>query len=134
VLDATIGYGYRPIRALWWILGFVALGSLLFAVGYRERAITPTEPDAYASFMETGEPPRHYPPFNAIVYSLENFLPVVDLHQDTYWRPNPRHGRGGRMRALSGTLLRWYLWVHILAGWIITPLLAAGLSGLVRPD
>jgi hypothetical protein len=24
--------------------------------------------------------------------------------------------------------------MHILAGWIITPLLAAGLSGLVRPD
>jgi hypothetical protein len=24
--------------------------------------------------------------------------------------------------------------VHILAGWIITPLLAAGLTGLVRPD
>jgi hypothetical protein len=65
---------------------------------------------------------------------LENFLPLVDLHQGTYWRPNPRHGMGGRMRALSGTLLRWYLWMHILAGWIITPLLAAGLSGLVRPD
>ena len=27
-----------------------------------------------------------------------------------------------------------YPWVHILAGWIITPLLAAGLTGLVRPD
>ena len=134
VLGVTIGYGYRPMRALWWILSFVALGSLLFGIGYRERAITPTEPDAYDSFVKTGEPPRHYPPFNAVVYSLENFLPVVDLHQGTYWRPNPRHGTGGRMRALSGTLLRWYLWVHILAGWIITPLLAAGLSGLLHPD
>jgi hypothetical protein len=134
VLDVTIGYGYRPIRALWWIFFFVALGAVLFGLGYRERAITPTEPEAYDSFVKDGEPPRHYPPFNAIVYSLENFLPVVDLHQGMYWRPNPRHGMGGRMRALSGTLLRWYLWLHILAGWIITPLLAAGLSGLVRPD
>jgi hypothetical protein len=134
VLDVTIGYGYRPIRALWWIVFFVALGSVLFGLGYRERAITPTEPAAYDAFVRNGEPPRHYPPFNAIVYSLENFLPVVDLNQGTYWRPNPRHGTGGRMRALSGTLLRWYLWVHILAGWIITPLLAAGLSGVVRPD
>jgi hypothetical protein len=134
VLDVTIGYGYRPMRALWWIFFFVALGWVLFGLGYHERAITPTEPAAYAAFVQNGEPPRHYPPFNAVVYSLENFLPVVDLHQGTYWRPNPRHGMGGRMRALSGTLLRWYLWVHILAGWIITPLLAAGLSGLVRPD
>jgi hypothetical protein len=134
VLDVTIGYGYRPIRALWWIFFFVALGAVLFGFGYRERAITPTEPEAYDRFIRDGEPPRHYPPFNAIVYSLENFLPVVDLHQGMYWRPNPRHGMGGRMRALSGRLLRWYLWVHILAGWIITPLLAAGLTGLVRPD
>jgi hypothetical protein len=134
VLDVTIGYGYRPMRALWWIFSFVLLGSVLFGLGYRERAITPTEPAAYDAFVQTGEPPRHYPPFNAVVYSLENFLPVVDLNQGTYWRPNPRHGMGGRMRALSGTLLRWYLWVHVLAGWIITPLLAAGLSGLVHPD
>lgn len=133
VLDVTIGYGYRPMRALRWILAFVALGSVLFGLGYHERAITPTEPEAYDCFVKSGEPPRHYPPFNAIVYSLDNFLPLVDLHQGTYWRPNPRHGSGGRLRALSGRLLRWYLWLHILAGWIITPLLAAGLSGLVRP-
>lgn len=134
LLDATIGYGYRPIRALWWIFGFVALGAILFRWGYHERAITPTEPDAYDSFVRSGEPPPHYPPFNAVIYSLENFLPVVDLHQGMYWRPNPRHGSGGRIRVLSGAVLRWYLWLHILAGWVITPLLAAGLSGLVRPD
>ncbi len=134
LLDATIGYGYRPVRALWWIFGFVALGAMLFRWGYHERAITPTEPAAYECFIRDGEPPPHYPPFNAAIYSLENFLPVVDLHQGLYWRPNPRHGSGGRIRALSGTVLRWYLWLHILAGWVITPLLAAGLSGLVRPD
>ncbi len=133
MLDATIGYGYRPMRALWWILSFVVLGAMMFAWGYRERAITPTDPAAYGGFVQSGELPRHYPPFNAVIYSLENFLPLVDLHQGQYWRPNPRHGSGGRLPALSGTLLRWYLWVHILAGWILTPLLAAGLSGLVRP-
>ena len=30
-------------------------------------------------------------------------------------------------------LLRWYLWFHVLAGWTLTPLFFAGLSGLVRP-
>jgi hypothetical protein len=133
MLDATIGYGYRPMRALWWILSFVALGAMMFGWGYRERAITPTDPAAYDGFVQSGDMPRHYPPFNAVIYSLENFLPLVDLHQGTYWRPNPHHGSGGQLRAFSGRLLRWYLWVHILAGWILTPLLAAGLSGLVRP-
>jgi hypothetical protein len=33
-----------------------------------------------------------HPPFHAFVYSLENSLPVVDLHKAEYWRPNPLHG------------------------------------------
>jgi hypothetical protein len=140
-LRATIAYGYRPLRALWWILGFVALGALLFSWGYRAGLITPTEESAYRAFIGSGAPPQHYPPFSSLVYSLENFLPVVDLHQGTYWRPNPHHrpaNRGRKIRwadnTLSARLLRCYLWIHILAGWTITPLLFAGLAGLLRND
>jgi hypothetical protein len=140
-LRVTIGYGYRPLRALWWILGFVLLGALLFRWGYRAGLITPTEESAYHAFIGSGAPPHHYPPFSSFVYSLENFLPVVDLHQGTYWRPNPHHHRRNRRRAakvadsdLSARLLRCYLWIHILAGWTITPLLFAGLAGLLRSD
>ena len=39
-----------------------------------------------------------------MIYSLENFLPLVDLHQGTYWRPNPQYGSGGQQRPLSGRL------------------------------
>jgi hypothetical protein len=143
ILQYTIGFGYQPLRALWWIAGFVGLGTLLFGWGYRMRIITPTEEPAYREFVASGEAPPHYPVFNPLVYSLENFLPVVELHQDKYWRPNPRHTvsakarRGGEPCDPSSTpsrVLRWYLWLHILAGWTITPLLFAGLSGLVRPD
>ena len=130
VLQITIGYGYRPLRALWWILAFVLLGTVLFGAGYRMRIIAPTEADAYVKFADTGCAPVHYPSFNALVYSLENFLPVVDLHQGEYWRPNPGLRDSG---ALQASLLRWYLWLHILAGWTLTPLLFAGLSGLIRP-
>ncbi len=142
-IDATIGYGYRPLRAVWWILLFVLIGTCLFRWGYRARLITPTEAEAYELFVRTGEPPPHYPPFNSFVYSLENFLPVVELHQGEYWRPNPRHTprRGAKGDEHTGTIdrflapmLRWYLWLHILAGWTITPLLFAGLAGLLRND
>jgi hypothetical protein len=40
-LRATIGYGYRPLRALWWILGFVLLGAALFRWGYKAGLINP---------------------------------------------------------------------------------------------
>ena len=138
MLEATIGYGFLPLRALWWIAGFVTFGTFLFHWGYMQRGITPTEEGPYESFIQSGTTPPHYPPFNAFVYSLENFLPVVDLHQGEYWRPNPSHGEeghlhaGGEHRSMAGGLLRWYLWMHILSGWILTPLLAAGLSGLIH--
>ena len=143
VMQSTIGFGYVPLRALWWIVGFVGLGAILFGWGYRMRVITPTEESAYREFVATGEAPPHYPVFHPLIYSLENFLPVVELHQDKYWRPNPRHAVSGRATlvgespdasSLPSRLLRYYLWLHILAGWTITPLLFAGLSGLVRPD
>jgi hypothetical protein len=140
-LRVTIGYGYRPLRALWWILGFVLLGAVLFRWGYGSGLITPTEENAYRAFIESGTPPPYYPPFSSFVYSLENFLPVVDLHQGTYWRPNPHHHPSNHSRKvtwadniLSARLLRCYLWIHILAGWTITPLLFAGLAGLLHND
>ncbi len=142
-LRATIGYGYRPLRALWWIAGFVATGTLLFGWGYRAGLITPTAADAYDKFCREGAPPPHYPPFSGFVYSLENFLPVVDLHQGAFWRPNPLHQPAANAAAraaddprsaIPARLLRGYLWLHILAGWTITPLLFAGLTGLLRND
>ncbi len=143
MLDMTIGYGYRPLRALWWIAGFVIFGTVLFGLGYRARIVTPTDEAAYREFVESGIAPPHYSPFHAFVYALEHFLPVVELSQGEYWRPNPRRATKGRSRLLRsdfdfglvpGRLLRWYLWFHILAGWTLTPLLFAGLSGLVRPE
>jgi len=143
LLEVTIGYGYRPLRALWWIAGFVLFGTLLFGWGYRAGVITPSEPEAYDAFARGGRPPVHYPHFHAFVYSLENFLPVVDLHMGNHWRPNVRErvlmdpNSGEWMTAsadYSGRFLRWYLWFHILAGWTLTPLMFAGLSGLIRVE
>ncbi|MGD0074887.1 MAG: hypothetical protein ABSD31_11180 [Candidatus Binataceae bacterium] len=143
MLKVSVGYGYKPLRALWWILGFVTFGTVLFGWGRYAMLMTPTEEPAYQAFVAEGALPPHYPPFNAFIYSLENFLPVVQLHQDAYWRPNPRHAVKWRLRVrrrhidlgvVPAVVLRWYLWVHIIAGWIFTPLLFAGLSGLIRVD
>lgn len=143
VLKLTIGYGYKPLRALWWMVVFVVLGSLLFGSGYQAGVVTPTHESAYQRFVDAGRPPAYYPPFNSLVYSLENFLPLVDLHQGTHWRPNPQRHMNNPQRAFghafdlgsaAGTLLLWYLWLHIIAGWVLTPLFVAGLSGLVRTE
>jgi hypothetical protein len=71
-----------PIAAL------TALGSLVFWRAHRMRAMVPTDKDARTQF-ETKQPlPNTCPPFNPVVYSLENVLPVIKLGQDSAWTPN----------------------------------------------
>ncbi len=107
VLGWTIGYGYRPWRALLWILGFITIGTIAFGNGAKEGS-----PE---QMMKDGARPA----FNAFVYSVDTFVPLVDLHQAKYWLP-------------ATPWLCVYHWVHIGLGWVLTTLLVVGLTGLVR--
>ena len=139
VFGKFIGYGYRPWRAFWIGLLVVALGWGLFRIGLSADVMTPTKKGAYVS-DDGGENRRlseDYPKFHALVYSLDMFVPLVNLHQASYWLPNAN--REGELRiseklrlSISGGLLRIYLWVHIVMGWVLTTLLVVGLSGLIR--
>ena len=40
----------------------------------------------------------------------------------------------GRGITVSGGLLRHYLWMQIIAGWLLTGIFIAGLTGLIRND
>ncbi len=130
-LKVTIDYGYHPIRALWWIAAFVAIGTYTFHRGYRMCLVIPTDHQAYETFRNTGKPPAGYQPFNSFVYSLENFVPLIELHQAGYWLPYPENSQQQNAKH-SGRMLRWYLWLHILLGWIFTSILVGGLAQLIR--
>ena len=105
-MGLAMSYGYRPRGAALWMAGVVLLGALLFRRAYRRDRFSRTG-DGYA------------PPFNALVYSVDAFLPIIDFKQAEYWLPTSRP-------------LRVYLWLHIAAGWLLSTLLAVGLTGLVR--
>ncbi|HEY2664884.1 MAG TPA: hypothetical protein VGI47_11130 [Candidatus Binataceae bacterium] len=139
ILKITIGYGYRPLLSLIWIVPFLIVGALLFGWGYRAGVVTPTDPEVHAEFVKSGKLPAAYQPFHPLVYSMDTFFPLVELHQEQFWLPCPNKGQSVRMfpfgwRFNLGSFLRMYLWIQILAGWIISTLLAAGLSGLIRTD
>ena len=139
LLGWTISYGHHSWKALWSILAVVLLGCIFFEIGSRADVMRPTKESAYVS-DDGGEHRRlseDYPKFNSFVYSLDMFVPLVNLHQASYWLPNAN--REGKLviakrltLPISGNLLRWYLWVHIILGWILTTLLVVGLSGLIR--
>jgi len=137
VLRTTIGYGYAPRFALYWSLGVVLLGSLLFWSGNRQSLMSPVADGVYkdAAYLSSGTLPDGYQTFNAVIYSLDVFLPIVDLHQEATWQPNSskRCFVGGADFA-CGSLLRYYFWIQIVIGWALTTLAVAGFSGLVRKD
>lgn len=68
--DATVGYGYRPLRAVWLLLCLLTTGTALFT------AWPPTT-------VGDGKAPR----FQAAIYTLDLLLPLVDLGQERSYAP-----------------------------------------------
>ena len=70
VQDITVGYGYKPARAMLWLLALLAIGTLTYA----------THPPPPLS-------PTGTPHFNPAIYTLDLLLPVVDLGQKHAFNP-----------------------------------------------
>jgi hypothetical protein len=130
LLNATIGYGYRPFRAFWWLAAFILAGFVLYSGGYRLGDIAPTEKEAYIWFNTAQTIPPNYEEFHALIYSIENTVPFVRLGQVDHWQPDPHPKAGVPFVAL----LRFYGWFQILIGWVLGTLFIAGVTGIVRKD
>jgi hypothetical protein len=127
LLRYTVGHGYRPEWALVWILAIIALGAFLFDLGYREGLMTPASTDVLVQemYQKYREIPKDYPTFSAWAYSIDAFIPFLDLVLEHYWIPNTDAG-------WAGALLRIYLWIHIGVGWILSSLFLTGVTGIIR--
>ncbi|MFF1292811.1 MULTISPECIES: oxidoreductase [unclassified Streptomyces] len=98
LLEATVGYGYRPWRAGGWLAALILLGTTVFATH------TPTATE-----------PGQVPPFTPLVYTLDLLIPIGGLGQRTSW-----YWEGGAAAWLSYAL--------IAAGWILTTAVLAGIT------
>jgi len=134
ILKGVIGYGYRPGYALICALIVIAIGSGL--LWHNTDLITPTDRAAYIAA------PAYYQPFSPIVYSMDTFLPIINLGQKDRWMPNANQGYTVDLsRSLplpsvkwltTGWLLRFWLWIETLLGWLLTTLFVAGLTPVIR--
>ena len=107
LLDGVVGYGYRPgLAGLWFALCWL-IGCAVYA-------------GAYPSEMHPANSAAAHPQFHAAIYSLDVLLPIVDLHQESAWIPH-------------GWSQDW-TWFAIVAGWVLSTALVAGLSGILRKD
>ncbi len=133
LLKDTIGYGHRPLLAFNWSMLIIIVGWAAVLMGKRAGVMRLTWP-------ENLPPPSgdHYAGLHPLLYSLDVFLPFVNLHQEGYWWPD-QSSRGectvaGRRIAVRGSALRIYLWLQIIAGWLLSAIFIAGVTGLIRSD
>lgn len=151
VSDAIVGYGIYPGRAVWYACGLAALGWIVHRRAQRVGAMAPREKDAYDEFSK-GQTPVHYQPFNPLIYSVENCLPLVKLGQDDVWQADPHPQTrvpsvaSGKFRraidsvldaivpdwAVGPVILRWLRWIMIGLGWLLATFFLAGLTGIVK--
>jgi len=130
IYGMTTGYGHRPLKALPIGLLIIGIGSMLFWLGFKaDGVMAPTSKDI----------PVYAQP-NALVYSFDLFMPLIELRQATLWEPDP--SKTSRVTIgywkfklsipINGYWLLWWMRIEILFGWILTTLFAVGLTGLVR--
>jgi hypothetical protein len=66
----------------------------------------------------------NYPCFNPFGYAFDTVVPIINLHQADYWRPDAS--------TFWGDVCRWVSWAGTVLGWLLVTLAAAGYTGLAR--
>lgn len=97
VQDVTVGYGYRPLRAAGWLLVLLVIGTVAFGLHHPR----PFEHDKA-------------PHFNALIYTLNLLIPIVDFGQAKAFNP--------------AGLYQWLSYLLIAAGWILATTIVAGVT------
>lgn len=147
-LGQTVRYGWRPLRAVWWLGALLILGLVIFwsaegAGALKPNAVVVLRAAEWAQCAEDGarraasdetqlacfkrQPQAAaYPQFNAFIYSADTLLPIVSFEMQEFWIPDESipYGRWARR----------YLWVHITFGWALSLLAVAGFSGLIKSN
>ena len=137
--DVFAGYGYRLRRTAAWMAFFIYTGACVFLDADLQHRIVPHQSvvladQKYQEAIAEGAKPTEfvpemfsgYPEFNQFWLSVDIFIPLFNLHQETHWIP-ARDERGG-----VPWITLWY-WIEIVAGWILTSLLLLSITGLLRP-
>jgi hypothetical protein len=135
IFGPLIGYGYKPWRALWLSVLVVIVGAILFGVGASQGLMVPAKAEAYIAGADGKQMvSENYAVLNPLMYSVDVFTPLIDLDQADYWLPGANRGQElgiGPLRTTTGGLLRFYMWIHIIAGWVLSSLLFVGLTGTI---
>ena len=105
-LQGTVGYGYKPLRALGWLAVLVLVGTLVFSSFHSQGRLVPVK--------------SPHSPFVASIYTLDRLIPVVSFGLRDAFAP-----RGAA---------QWWAFAYTLLGWVLTIAVVAGVTAAVRRD
>ncbi len=102
--------------------------------------MSPTKNNAYVEAKVHGFDIKvlsdDYPKISPLMYSVDMFVPLINFHQAEYWMPNANRGSTvihiSWCKLTTGGTLRIWMWIQIIAGWMLSSLLIVGLSGLIK--
>jgi hypothetical protein len=126
LLDWSIQYGYQTWRAVV-ALAAVYIGAVaVFTLAqHHGNLIVPLmETSAGQHAPPATQCGSTYPCFYPAGYAIDTVVPIINVHQATYWGPNGH--------APLGHALTVFTWVCTAAGWALATLTVAGYTGLVR--
>ncbi|MCW1820547.1 MULTISPECIES: hypothetical protein [Mycolicibacterium] len=111
--NVAVGYGYRPSRAVFWIVGLWLVGTLWFAFG--------SGTCSYGGIDHTGACPvssTNLPTWNPALLSIDLLSPFAAFGQDNAWR-------------LTG-ISAWVAVFLTLAGWVLITTIAAAVARTLK--
>jgi hypothetical protein len=95
VQDATVGYGFRPLRAAGWLVSLLVAGSLAYALHHPAP-------------LKADEAPQ----FNPVFYTLDLLLPVISFGQEAAFAPTD----GYQWLSYALVLTGWILATTVVTG------------------
>ena len=131
LLKYLTGYGVRTWLLSSYMVLFLIAGTRIFWQGSTVRPRASVTSDDRVAVETAGELSTSSPveeqrsyertwhTISPFAYSLDLFLPLVNLRYDERWEP-------------ADQLRVGYALVHAMAGWLLVPLLVASLAGIAR--
>ncbi|HVV13497.1 oxidoreductase [Amycolatopsis sp.] len=118
-----VGYGYRPARALGWLVGLLVVGSLYFGMGTDScvhdvrvgaNALLAVGPRCVVNSQDSGMQ------WNPVLYTADLLVPIVDF--------------GNKGRWYMHDVDKWVSDGFIAMGWIFATTVAAGAGRMIRRE
>lgn len=159
ILDTFALYGYNPWRTVVWMAAMIILFTGLWGWAanqcsdygcFDEKVFAISNRDGYtpSSFAS------NYPPFNALGYSFDVFVPFIPFGYEDHWRPNiawrplaeipipdlgqltgqPQASQQPVWTITAGGLLYVAMVIEMLIGLVLTSLAVTGFTGLLRTE